>query len=212
MLLKPKHVQSEISRHGKRIYYYRVGKSARIRLPDDYGSEEFLTAIGLAAASGTAVPRKPYVRPSFQRMQKQSVERALTAAVKGARQRSNAKGIGFDITATWLLEQAQRQGFKCCLTSIPFYMPTDAKSFRHPFAPSIDRINPSGGYTKDNVRLVVFAINVMLMDWGQDVFERVVSGFRFTKGTKTKLLFPAKMGGAGQNPKTPINSMAETVK
>jgi hypothetical protein len=182
-----------MSRHGRRVYYYRVGNSPRIRLPDDYGSAEFLAAVKLAAESGTAVAREPYIRPSFDRMQKQKVGKAVEEAVKGARQRSAAKCLAFDLTADWVLEQVEAQEFKCCLTSIPFYMATDSKSFRHPFAPSIDRIDPSKGYTKANVRVVVFAINVMLMDWGQDVFERVVSGFRYTKGIKNRNSIPCKV-------------------
>ncbi|MHC2867923.1 hypothetical protein ACVIYH_009056 [Bradyrhizobium diazoefficiens] len=190
---KPKHVHSEVSRHGRRIYYYRVGNSPRIRLPDDYGSAEFMAAVKLAAESGTAVARDPYVRPSFDRTQKQKVGKAIEEAVKGARQRAATKGIQFDLSTDWVLEQVEAQNFKCCLTSIPFYMATESKSFRNPFAPSIDRIDPSGGYTKTNVRIVVFAINVMLMDWGQDIFERVVSGFRYTKGIKNRTSIPCKV-------------------
>lgn len=202
--MKLKHVQSEISRHGKRVYYYRVGNSPRIRLPDSYGSNEFLAAVDLAARSRVAAPREPFIRPSFTRDQKRHVGRSLEIAVKGARQRSSKKKLAFDIDISWALEQAARQNFRCRLTGISFYMPTASTSYRHPYAPSLDRIDPCGGYTKDNVRIVIFAINVMLMDWGQQVFERVMSGFRFTKGTKAKLLFPPKMDGAGMASKNRI--------
>lgn len=205
--MKIKNVQTELSRHGRIVYYYRAGNSPRIRLPDEYGSEAFMAAVDLAAKTGIATPREPFTRPSFERTRKRNVGQSLAIAVKGARQRSSAKELGFDIDLAWALAQAERQDFKCCLTGIAFYMPTTAKSYRHPYAPSLDRINPELGYTKDNVRIVIFAINVMLMDWGQEVFERVVSGFRFTKGTKTKLLFPANLGGAGMDLKNQMKSI-----
>ena len=35
--------------------------------------------------------------------------------------------------------------------------------------PSIDRINATKGYTKDNVRIVCLAANVAMMQWGENV-------------------------------------------
>jgi len=115
------------------------------------------------------------------------VARALGIAVKSARARSKAAGLAFDIDANWAIEQAERQRYRCALTGIAFYMPSAATSYRHPFLPSLDRIHPASGYTKDNVRIVIWAINVMLLDWGHETFERVVSGYRYTKGTRHKL-------------------------
>ena len=53
-------------------------------------------------------------------------------------------------------------------TGIRFYAEFDVTGRFHPYAPSLDRIDPKRGYTPDNVRLVVFAINTMLLDWGAD--------------------------------------------
>jgi hypothetical protein len=44
---------------------------------------------------------------------------------------------------------------------------------KHPFAPSIDRRSSSGGYTKDNVRLVCVAVNFGMGQWGEEVFLRL---------------------------------------
>lgn len=43
----------------------------------------------------------------------------------------------------------------------------------HPFAPSLDRIQPSKGYTKENVRLVCFAVNRARSDWGDEVLLKI---------------------------------------
>lgn len=38
------HVQQQITRHGRKVWYFRDGHGRRTRLPDDYGSPEFMTA------------------------------------------------------------------------------------------------------------------------------------------------------------------------
>lgn len=183
-MMKFKNVSHEKSRHGKPVYYFRVGGGPKIRLPDDYGSKEFVAALDLAKARGVAVPRPQLVRPSFQRTQKRNVGATLERAVKSAKARAKAAGVGYDLDSEWALDQAERQGFKCALTGIPFYMASEAPSHRHPFLPSLDRITAGAGYTKGNVRIVVYAVNVMLMDWGVQTFERVANGYRYTKANK----------------------------
>jgi integrase len=41
---RPQFIVSEISRHGRRRWYFRRGKGARIRLPDEYDTPEFWNA------------------------------------------------------------------------------------------------------------------------------------------------------------------------
>lgn len=40
-------------------------------------------------------------------------------------------------------------------------------------SPSIDRIDPSGGYTYDNIRIVCHAINCALGTWGEEILGMV---------------------------------------
>ncbi|HYA74262.1 MAG TPA: hypothetical protein VEF36_14015, partial [Roseiarcus sp.] len=60
-----------------------------------------------------------------------------------------------------------------------------------------DRIDTKGGYTKSNVRIVCFAVNVMLMDWGTQVLDRVLSHYRAHKRTKLKRSIPTARGPVG---------------
>jgi hypothetical protein len=59
------------------------------------------------------------------------------------------------------------------LTSITFFFAGKMVGRRNPYAPSIDRINCEKGYTRDNVRIVISAINMILSDWGAEVMEHV---------------------------------------
>jgi hypothetical protein len=196
-MMKLKNVSHEKNRHGRMVYYFRSGRGPKIRLPDDYGSEHFLAALDLAKREGESLPRDPVGRPSFSATQKRNVGATLERAVKSAKARAKASGVEYDLDKEWVLSQAILQNFKCALTAIPFYMTTEATSSRHPFLPSLDRISAGGGYTKSNVRIVIYAVNVMLMDWGTATFERVANGYRYVKGAQKANIYAPTFSGGG---------------
>ncbi|MDE2097098.1 MAG: hypothetical protein KGL39_07620 [Patescibacteria group bacterium] len=70
-----------------------------------------------------------------------------------ARNRAAKKGYEFDLTREWAA--ATWTGF-CAVSGLPFVF---GKQRRFPFSPSIDRIDSSRGYTQDNCRFVLFAVN-----------------------------------------------------
>jgi hypothetical protein len=119
---------------------------------------------------------------------KQATEKAMREAIKGARQRAAAKGLPFDLDLNYLLAKAEAQDFRCELTGVPFYSssPVEGAWRVNPYAPSLDRITPSLGYTRDNVRIVTFAVNAMLLDWGEDLFLRVVGSYRYHRAKRER--------------------------
>jgi len=70
-----------------------------------------------------------------------------------ARDRAQRHGWDFDLTREWI----RAQGDHCALTGIKF-IPRLTKAW-HPHTASIDRIDNSRGYTKDNCRLILLALN-----------------------------------------------------
>jgi integrase len=54
---RPPHLQRQISRHGKQVWYVRIGKGPRTRIRSDFGTPEF-DAEYQAAIAGTPRPRK----------------------------------------------------------------------------------------------------------------------------------------------------------
>lgn len=71
----------------------------------------------------------------------------------GARYRALRKRLAFDLTREWCEENWIG---KCAVTHIDFQFGSQLHS---PFSPSIDRIDAEKGYTKDNCRFVLFAVN-----------------------------------------------------
>lgn len=175
---RPLYVSKETTRHGQTVFYFRRFKEGkRIRLPD-ITSDKFAAAYAKALASCDNIVRLPKKLTMDERVA-QMVEKAFIKNLSGAKSRSKAKGREFSIDLTWALETARAQGFKCAVTKIPFYSEDGSTSIRrHPFAPSFDRIDPSNGYTKDNVRIVILALNVMFADWGPLVFDIVANNYR----------------------------------
>jgi hypothetical protein len=74
--------------------------------------------------------------------------------VAAARSRARNNGLSFDLTKEWC-EYGLGQG--CALTGLHFKFVTNEG--RSMFSPSIDKINPTGGYTQDNCRLILWGLN-----------------------------------------------------
>lgn len=73
--------------------------------------------------------------------------------------------LPFDLDKDWVFERLNNIGWKCELTGLP--MNPRGFEVRQGFqwdSISTDRINPKGGYTKDNVRFVINQINVFRQD------------------------------------------------
>ena len=86
-----------------------------------------------------------------------------------ARSRSRAKydGIEHSIVLEDILPKI-KTGF-CELTKLPFDLKPVTKTSQNPYAPSIDRIDSLKGYTKDNIRIVLYSVNAALGQFGTEI-------------------------------------------
>lgn len=66
-------------------------------------------------------------------------------------------------------------GGLCALSRIPFDFRRLPGARCRPFAPSVDRIT-AGPYTRANCRLICFALNQALSDWGLGVLQTLMDG------------------------------------
>lgn len=78
----------------------------------------------------------------------------------GAKHRAKVGKFEFDLTDEWARE---RWTGRCEMTDIEFQLGLGSHDMRM-FSPSIDRIEPSIGYTQANCRFVLFAVNCMKQD------------------------------------------------
>lgn len=156
-------VQRERTRHGKVVYYFRrFAGERRIRLPDQYGSPEFIAAYQQAMATGEPPERLKIKEPKV--LPRGQIGKALLTSLSAAKQRARERGMPFDLDYEWAVEQVEAQGLACALTGIKFFSKWEGpETQRNPTIPSIDRIVPSQGYIKSNCRIVtVAAIRAMI--------------------------------------------------
>lgn len=84
-----------------------------------------------------------------------------------------------EIDAEYIKEIWDRQGGKCALSGIDMLnLPEKLSSTflngpRHPFKPSLDRIDSSKGYVKGNVQWVCTIVNLAKADFAQNDFLRM---------------------------------------
>lgn len=76
-----------------------------------------------------------------------------SAMWSGSKKSAKEKGVAFDLDKQWFKDRLQCG--VCEMSGLPF----DMKGKRVPNGPSIDRIDPTGGYTKDNCRLILWWLN-----------------------------------------------------
>ena len=84
------------------------------------------------------------------------------------REQCKKDGIPFDLDEQWIFERLVRG---CELTGLPFVL--DSKGKPHPMSASIDRVNPKGGYLKENCRIILNGLNVMRGDEPDSVMFKI---------------------------------------
>lgn len=91
----------------------------------------------------------------------------INIAYRNSRQRSIKRGSPFNITKEYLEELYETQGGKCAVSGRIFVLDMSDEFKTHPDAPSLDKVNPSLGYTKGNVRFVTYQVNSALNQFGE---------------------------------------------
>lgn len=156
---------------GERQYYYAWRGGPRIEA--EFGTPEF--AASFEQAHRSTRPSERREGPKREALRHYVANQLLV----GARRRARADAIAFDLTKADMVQLLSDDGYCCAVTGLQFSMFRTGlrqRLFRYPFRPSLDRIEPAKGYTKGNVRLVCWAVNVALGDWGEDVFLAIALG------------------------------------
>lgn len=101
--------------------------------------------------------------------------------------RAKQKGLVFTLSRKEFAKLIQRSDGRCELTGLPIDWERIEAGQRRPFAPSLDRIDRSEGYTADNCRIVCVAMNIAVNEWDIAVFSALALGY-------VKRTFGDKMG------------------
>jgi hypothetical protein len=106
--------------------------------------------------------------PDLVRTKMLTLHSRAVRACLAARHRAEKMGWDFDLTVEWIEEQHERQGGRCAYTGHEFDH-TDMR--KAPDSMSLDRVDPTRGYTTDNVLLVGWRVNFAKLDMTLDEFR-----------------------------------------
>ena len=107
----------------------------------------------------------------------QNLDKLVRVALSRAQQRARRDDIEFTLTTDDLRVLWEACEGRCAVSGLPFSLDTFSNALvKRPFAPSIDRIVSSQGYTLKNTRLVCTAANFAMNQWGVEVLRRVSKG------------------------------------
>lgn len=91
----------------------------------------------------------------------------------------------------------------CQLTGLKFDLSPGQNGRQNAYAPSIDRIDSKKGYTKENTRVVLWAVNSALHDHGESVMlpilEAIVKGIKKNVKKNTTAPIPVKHNRKSKN-------------
>jgi len=93
------------------------------------------------------------------RKRRSTIRGRVVDTISKAKRRCEKKGIPFDLTKEHLINLWETQQGKCSITNMA--MSLENGIGRLPIAASLDRINPTKGYVKSNVRWICDIVNIM---------------------------------------------------
>lgn len=163
-------------RGDKHYYYFQTtgrGSSIRREIPLGKNKEAALTKYkAILKETRDIVPsiNKPLFRSWI-----------VGELIKGTRARATRRGMEFDLSEDFIKTLLAESNNRCVLTGIHFDLWHDSQFRARPWAPSIDRIDCSKGYTQDNVRIVATAVNIALNSFGDEVLMKVAEGMVMVK-------------------------------
>lgn len=104
------------------------------------------------------------------------VNRSLVYHWQQARKGAIKRRIDFSITADDIIELWGKQNGLCNLSNMPMTLTHGTMTLQNPTKVSIDRIDSTTGYHKDNIQLVTWQINCAKSVWtNEQLIELCVS-------------------------------------
>lgn len=165
-------VRSFTDRHGSLRWRHRK-RGRDISIPYTPGTQEFDAAYSAAvraSETGAVLPKRTRKQGTNPRGIRGSFPSCIDRVMRQTKARSGSMKREFELDHDWMIEQLEKQNYRCLLTGLPFS--SDA-TYRNPYAPSIDRIDSRKGYTRDNSRLVLHSVNLALSNFGLANFDTI---------------------------------------
>jgi hypothetical protein len=108
---------------------------------------------------------------------RESVHPALTRAYYNICQRAKKGKVECSLTPEELFLLWQQCEGRCAVSGLEFSDEIVERAFvKKPFAPSLDRRDPTKGYSLHNIQITCVAANFAMNEWGIEILRRLASG------------------------------------
>lgn len=156
-----RHVHRVVAR-GREYFYFQLHRGTpqagpRIKLADPYSTDEAMRAYQFSCSLSPLRDPRGELRKTYN----------------SAKARCRTRSVAFNLSLPSLERMLVEQNFRCAVSGIPFEQGGYSECHMQPFGISIDRINPNGAYTQDNVRLVCKIANFAMGQWGVGAMEKL---------------------------------------
>lgn len=118
--------------------------------------------------------RKRTAANKLYRQKYDRTNRGMLLASEAGR-RARKRSLPYDLDQHIPEIEARVQRAVCEMTGLTLDLTAGRKRVWN--SPSLDRIEPAKGYTYSNIRIVCFAINACLGDWGEEILQNVMSAW-----------------------------------
>lgn len=147
---------------------------ARQSTPEKMADRRIMARFNYAEKMTDPAARRAHNERSARRRLALPGERTAIELIVAARARANKLDLPFDLDLhTAELKERIRLGV-CELSGVSLKVERGAKQAN---SASIDRIVPELGYVYSNIRVIAFALNAGLGNWGEDAFAEIVKAW-----------------------------------
>lgn len=91
--------------------------------------------------------------------------------LRKTRSQAKTKGFEFDLTEDWMKKNLAAD--VCQATGLPFSHETGTAAFNNPWAATVDRRDPTRGYTQDNCWVVCWVYNCAKQAWTEETVMKM---------------------------------------
>jgi hypothetical protein len=141
------------------LRYYRKNRDACLERRKVWGSNNERRAFWQKEYDA----RRATARKELHRSKRDQLKHA-GLSIASLKRRAVSHGWEFTLTNSWLQEKFSIG--KCELTGLPFKTSLGKVG---PYSPTVDRIDSSKGYTEDNCRVILWALNAGFGNWGLEI-------------------------------------------
>lgn len=97
----------------------------------------------------------------------------VNSMLNNAKSRAKRSDLKFNLDIEFMMKRWKMCNGKCELSGLPFQLKVTRKP--HPYRPSLDRINNNKGYTKNNIRIILWALNRAINDDGLTEYIKIAT-------------------------------------